>query len=105
MYIQGPEDYDLYTTPGTHFRHARVANVSFLDGHVDAMTRANVPFPSYWPPEAVELADNLEIGYVAETSVETVSAVLNRRQWRGRVAESAKPRSWLAGVPPLGGKK
>jgi prepilin-type processing-associated H-X9-DG protein len=70
MYIQGPEDYDLYTAPCTHFRHAKVANVSFLDGHVDAMTRANVPWPSYWPAEAVELADKLEIGYVAETSVE-----------------------------------
>ncbi|NIL98756.1 MAG: DUF1559 domain-containing protein [Planctomycetales bacterium] len=70
MYLQGPDDLELYTEPGTHFRHGDIANVSFLDGHVDGMMRADVPFPGHWPLEAVQLADDLKIGYVAETSVE-----------------------------------
>ena len=70
MYLQGPEDYDLYTAPGTHFRHARVANVSYLDGHVDAFSPANVPLPSYWPQDAKDLAARLVIGYVSDRSVE-----------------------------------
>jgi prepilin-type processing-associated H-X9-DG protein len=70
MYVQGPEDYDLFTAPGTHFRHAKVANVSFLDGHVDALALASVPLPAYWPQEAKDLANKLPIGYVSEQSVE-----------------------------------
>jgi prepilin-type N-terminal cleavage/methylation domain-containing protein/prepilin-type processing-associated H-X9-DG protein len=70
MYIQGPEDYSLYTEPGTHFRHSTVANVSFLDGHVEAMSMADVPLPSYWPQDAQDLARRLTVGYVAEQSVE-----------------------------------
>lgn len=70
MYIQGPQDDDLYTVPGTHFRHANVANVSFLDGHVDAMGQAEVPLPAYWPQEAKDLATELKIGYVSDQSVE-----------------------------------
>nr|NIP84925.1 hypothetical protein [Planctomycetales bacterium] len=70
MYLQGPDDVDLYTEPGTHFRHGEVANVSFLDGHVDVRTRALVPLPGHWPLDAVQLAERLVIGYVAETSVD-----------------------------------
>jgi prepilin-type N-terminal cleavage/methylation domain-containing protein/prepilin-type processing-associated H-X9-DG protein len=70
FFIQGPEDYDLFTAPGTHFRHANVANVSFLDGHVDSMTMAGVPLPSYWPQDAIDLAKRIKIGYVSDRSVE-----------------------------------
>jgi prepilin-type processing-associated H-X9-DG protein len=69
-FVQGPEDYDLYTEPCTHFRHSGVANVSFLDGHVDAQKMASVPRPTYWPPEAIALADRLKIGYVSQQSVD-----------------------------------
>lgn len=69
FFIQGPEDYDLFTAPDTHFRHADVANVSFLDGHVDSMRMANVPLPDYWPADAVELAQSAKIGYVSERSI------------------------------------
>ncbi len=70
-FVQGPEDYDLYTEPCTHFRHSGVANASFLDGHVEALQMASVPRPAYWPPEATALADQLKIGYLSEHSVDT----------------------------------
>jgi prepilin-type processing-associated H-X9-DG protein/prepilin-type N-terminal cleavage/methylation domain-containing protein len=70
MYLQGPQDYDLFTAPGSHFRHNRVANVSFLDGHVDAMSPAGVPLPSYWPQNAKDLAAELVIDYLSDQSVD-----------------------------------
>ncbi|MHB8971701.1 MAG: prepilin-type N-terminal cleavage/methylation domain-containing protein [Pirellulaceae bacterium] len=69
FFVQGPEDFDLFTEPCTHFRHADVANVSFLDGHVEALTMANVPLPTYWPQDAIDLATRLKLGYVSERSV------------------------------------
>lgn len=68
-FVQGPDDADLYTEPCTQFRHGGVANVSFLDGHVEGLKMVNVPRPVYWPLEATALADRLKIGYVAEHSV------------------------------------
>jgi prepilin-type N-terminal cleavage/methylation domain-containing protein/prepilin-type processing-associated H-X9-DG protein len=69
-YLQGPDD--SFAAPGTHFRHSGpLANVSFLDGHVEALPPAGVPAPGYWPPAAVALKDRLVIDYVAKTSVET----------------------------------
>ena len=71
MYIQGPEDYDYFTAPGTHFRHSgKITCVSFLDGHVETWRLANVPAPSYWPQEAKDLMDRLVIGYLSEKSVD-----------------------------------
>lgn len=71
FYIQGPDDNDLLTAPGTHFRHGgKVACVSFLDGHVTTYTMAGLPAPSHWPADAVELKDRLAIGYMDDTSVE-----------------------------------
>jgi prepilin-type N-terminal cleavage/methylation domain-containing protein/prepilin-type processing-associated H-X9-DG protein len=32
----------------SHFRHAGVANVAFLDGHVEGMQQATVPTPAGW---------------------------------------------------------
>jgi prepilin-type N-terminal cleavage/methylation domain-containing protein/prepilin-type processing-associated H-X9-DG protein len=69
--IQGPEDYNFFTSPGTHFRHGgKIACVSFLDGHVETWRMANVPAPSYWPQEAKDLLDRLAIGYLSEKSVD-----------------------------------
>lgn len=71
FYIQGPDDYDYYTAPGTHFRHGgKVACISFLDGHVSTDTMSGVPAPDYWPQDAKDLKDRLEIGYISDTSVE-----------------------------------
>jgi prepilin-type N-terminal cleavage/methylation domain-containing protein/prepilin-type processing-associated H-X9-DG protein len=68
-YVSGPED--PFAEPGTHFRHpGDVANVSFLDGHVDAMTDEFVASPASWSQAANDLRDKLEIGYLSETSVE-----------------------------------
>jgi prepilin-type processing-associated H-X9-DG protein len=70
-FIQGPEDYDFFTAPGTHFRHAgRIACASFLDGHVETWKMANVPPPSYWAQEAKDLLDKVGIGYLSEKSVD-----------------------------------
>jgi prepilin-type N-terminal cleavage/methylation domain-containing protein/prepilin-type processing-associated H-X9-DG protein len=69
FYLNGPNDD--YAAPGTHFRHnGTVANVSYLDGHVEARTEIFVPSPSSWPPEAITLRDKLHIGYVSDTSIE-----------------------------------
>jgi prepilin-type processing-associated H-X9-DG protein len=55
--------------PTTHFRHGgRTANVSFLDGHVEA--RQEVPFasPATWTAAANDLRRELAIGYLAATN-------------------------------------
>jgi hypothetical protein len=44
--------------------------VSFLDGHVDAMTEAFVPSPSSWNAAANALRQKLGIGYLSDTSIE-----------------------------------
>ena len=55
--------------PTTHFRHAgRVANVAFLDGHVEVMTETPFPSPSYWAPAADALRTKLAIGYLADNN-------------------------------------
>jgi prepilin-type N-terminal cleavage/methylation domain-containing protein/prepilin-type processing-associated H-X9-DG protein len=56
--------------PTTHFRHiGRVANVAFLDGHLE--TRTEVPFasPSSWPAAANALRELLAIGYLADNNL------------------------------------
>jgi prepilin-type N-terminal cleavage/methylation domain-containing protein/prepilin-type processing-associated H-X9-DG protein len=65
FYIQGPQDYELYTAPGTHFRHTGgIANVCFMDGHVDGLTMVTENLPSYWPQDARALALERKIGYL-----------------------------------------
>lgn len=72
FYILGPDDADLYTEPGTHFRHGgRTACASFLDGHVSTVTLAGPPALASWPADAVELKQRLVIGYISDASVET----------------------------------
>ena len=71
FYLQGPDDINLLTAPGTHFRHGgKVACVSFLDGHVTTYTMAGLPAPAYWSQDAQDLKERLAIGYIADTSVE-----------------------------------
>jgi prepilin-type processing-associated H-X9-DG protein/prepilin-type N-terminal cleavage/methylation domain-containing protein len=51
--------------PTTHFRHGgRVANVAFLDGHLETRTEVTFPSPPGWSPEANVLRSQLAIGYL-----------------------------------------
>jgi len=66
FYILGPENN--WAEPGTQFRHrGRVANVAFLDGHVEALLEMDVPVPSHWPADAVKLKKRFAIGYLDST--------------------------------------
>lgn len=67
-YLQGPEDYSLFTAPCTHFRHSGVSIVAYLDGHCENRTPAGVPLSSYWPQDAKDLCVKLKIGYIYGTS-------------------------------------
>jgi prepilin-type N-terminal cleavage/methylation domain-containing protein/prepilin-type processing-associated H-X9-DG protein len=69
FYLQGPQD--AFAAPNTHFRHASLmANVSFLDGHVEPMREVFVPSPSNWNQAANDLRQRMHIGYVSDTSVD-----------------------------------
>jgi prepilin-type processing-associated H-X9-DG protein/prepilin-type N-terminal cleavage/methylation domain-containing protein len=69
FYILGPQD--PFTEPSTHFRHASgIANVAFLDGHVEGLQEDYVPPPPHWPQAARDLRQRLKIGYLSKTSIE-----------------------------------
>jgi prepilin-type processing-associated H-X9-DG protein/prepilin-type N-terminal cleavage/methylation domain-containing protein len=56
--------------PTTHFRHSSgLANVAFLDGHVETRAEVYVASPSSWSPAANELRSQNRIGYLADTNV------------------------------------
>jgi prepilin-type N-terminal cleavage/methylation domain-containing protein/prepilin-type processing-associated H-X9-DG protein len=56
--------------PTTHFRHGgRLANVSFLDGHVEARAEVFVASPANWSQEANDLRARLALGYLADNNV------------------------------------
>jgi prepilin-type N-terminal cleavage/methylation domain-containing protein/prepilin-type processing-associated H-X9-DG protein len=86
-YIMGPDDGANASggpdplnnaEPATHFRHTNVANVAYLDGHVEAKTEAgDAPIPhaknpnhSGWDAAARALRTKLKIGYLWTTSVD-----------------------------------
>jgi prepilin-type processing-associated H-X9-DG protein/prepilin-type N-terminal cleavage/methylation domain-containing protein len=55
--------------PTTHFRHGgRVANVAFLDGHVENRSEVPFPSPSWWSPAANAVRAKLAIGYLADNN-------------------------------------
>jgi prepilin-type processing-associated H-X9-DG protein/prepilin-type N-terminal cleavage/methylation domain-containing protein len=54
--------YGLYQAL-THFRHANVANMAFLDGHVEALTEALVPSDPTWPPDAPSFLETNQLGF------------------------------------------
>jgi prepilin-type processing-associated H-X9-DG protein/prepilin-type N-terminal cleavage/methylation domain-containing protein len=60
--------------PTTHFRHGGgVANVGFLDGHVETMTlvpytTVGSPATATWPAAGATLANTLQIGYLATSN-------------------------------------
>jgi prepilin-type N-terminal cleavage/methylation domain-containing protein/prepilin-type processing-associated H-X9-DG protein len=86
-YVMGPDDgADSSGAPAplnnaepcTHFRHTGVANVAYLDGHVEAKTEdgeapiphAKAPSHPGWNQAARDLRRKLKIGYVSKTSVD-----------------------------------
>jgi prepilin-type N-terminal cleavage/methylation domain-containing protein/prepilin-type processing-associated H-X9-DG protein len=69
FYILGPQDPS--TAPFTHFRHGGgVANVGYLDGHVEARTEETVPSPSSWDQAANAMRQQMRVGYISASSVD-----------------------------------
>ena len=69
FYILGPQDASA--APFTQFRHGgNVANVAYLDGHVEARPEEIVPSPPHWPAEANELRKRIHLGYISDRSIE-----------------------------------
>lgn len=69
FYLNGPDD--PFAAPGTHFRHpGPVANVSFLDGHVEPRAEVYVPPPASWDAAAEKLRERLHIGYISNVSID-----------------------------------
>jgi prepilin-type processing-associated H-X9-DG protein/prepilin-type N-terminal cleavage/methylation domain-containing protein len=59
--------------PTTHFRHgSRLANVAFLDGHVESRSEVMVSSPPGWTVEANALRTQLGIGYLSAGNLEYV---------------------------------
>ncbi|MSU79003.1 MAG: DUF1559 domain-containing protein [Gemmataceae bacterium] len=54
--------------PTTHFRHGGLANVAYLDGHVDVRTEVIVASPTTWTAAANTLRAQNNIGYLATTN-------------------------------------
>jgi prepilin-type N-terminal cleavage/methylation domain-containing protein/prepilin-type processing-associated H-X9-DG protein len=62
------QSYGLYQAM-THFRHAGVANMAFLDGHVESVTDAGVPNDPSWPAAAAAYRQTNRLGFPATTNV------------------------------------
>jgi prepilin-type N-terminal cleavage/methylation domain-containing protein/prepilin-type processing-associated H-X9-DG protein len=90
-YIMGPDDAAATSgmpdplnnaEPATHFRHTNVANVAYLDGHVEAKTEAaDAPIPHAknpthpgWNQAARDLRAKIKIGYLWRSSVDVYRA-------------------------------
>jgi prepilin-type processing-associated H-X9-DG protein/prepilin-type N-terminal cleavage/methylation domain-containing protein len=60
--------------PTTHFRHGgRVANVAFLDGHIEVRSEVPFPSPASWSAAANDLRTRLCIGYLDASQPPTYS--------------------------------
>jgi len=69
FYILGPQDPS--TGPFTHFRHGgSVANVGYLDGHVEPRTEEFVASPSSFDAAANALRQQMRVGYISNSSVD-----------------------------------
>jgi prepilin-type N-terminal cleavage/methylation domain-containing protein/prepilin-type processing-associated H-X9-DG protein len=56
--------------PTTHFRHGgQIANVAFLDGHIEGRAEVWVDSPASWPQAAKDLRLKLSIGYLADNNL------------------------------------
>jgi len=73
FYILGPQDPSA--APFTHFRHGgNVANVAYLDGHVEPKTEEFVASPANWDQAANNLRQQMRLGYVSASSVDAYRA-------------------------------
>lgn len=61
-YLEPPSD----AFPNTHFRHNGVANVSFLDGHVESRMRSWVNLPSWVAPAQAQEMQKRQLGFVGD---------------------------------------
>jgi prepilin-type N-terminal cleavage/methylation domain-containing protein/prepilin-type processing-associated H-X9-DG protein len=56
------------TQPTVHFRHeGEIANVAFVDGHVESRTRSWIALPFWFTPEQVQANKDAKLGFVGET--------------------------------------
>jgi prepilin-type N-terminal cleavage/methylation domain-containing protein/prepilin-type processing-associated H-X9-DG protein len=53
----------------THFRHTAVANLAFLDGHVEGVREVSVASPPSWPSAAGALRQTDRLGFPADSNV------------------------------------
>jgi len=73
FYLLGPQDPS--TAPFTHFRHGGgVANVGYLDGHVESRTEEFVASPASWDQAANNLRQQMKLGYISASSVDAYRA-------------------------------
>jgi prepilin-type processing-associated H-X9-DG protein len=56
--------------PFTHFRHIGLANMAFLDGHVESLTLASAPTDPSWPaPSAAQTIQLYKLGFPTTSTV------------------------------------
>ena len=73
FYLLGPQDPSA--APFTHFRHGGgVANVAYLDGHVEPKTEEFAPSPASWDQAANNLRQEMRLGYISAHSVDAYRA-------------------------------
>jgi prepilin-type N-terminal cleavage/methylation domain-containing protein/prepilin-type processing-associated H-X9-DG protein len=70
--IVGPQPLQTYQYYGlyqatTMFRHEHLANVVFLDGHVEALPNILTPSDGSWPADAAQVIALYELGFPAVT--------------------------------------
>jgi uncharacterized protein (TIGR00290 family)/prepilin-type N-terminal cleavage/methylation domain-containing protein/prepilin-type processing-associated H-X9-DG protein len=67
--VRGPEAFRAsnnsfgYFLNFTQFRHGKVANVAFLDGHVEALTEVAVATPSGWDANVDQFRQKYNLGF------------------------------------------
>jgi prepilin-type processing-associated H-X9-DG protein/prepilin-type N-terminal cleavage/methylation domain-containing protein len=66
--LQTMQPWGLYQTM-THFRHVNVANIAFLDGHVENVTQVPVANDPSWPADATRVRNLDILGFSTTTNV------------------------------------
>jgi prepilin-type N-terminal cleavage/methylation domain-containing protein/prepilin-type processing-associated H-X9-DG protein len=66
--LPAPSQWGLFQTM-THFRHTGLAQIAYLDGHVETATEVQVATPASWPASADPLRRRLLLGYSTDSNV------------------------------------